>query len=131
MSTIKLTQKQLKLIQDALELYSRIGMLELDNILHHPSIDKIMENQCTPKSKIEIGDMTSRGEVVEIGIDYFKTKGVWFDSKKRASVEQIESNPNGWIEEVRTWHDMNELKHAVNYSKFHQLNHELKMKLKI
>jgi hypothetical protein len=40
MATITLTNKQLKLIQSALDLYSRIGILQLDEIINHPSIDK-------------------------------------------------------------------------------------------
>ena len=112
MAKIELSQKQLRLIQDALELYSRIGILQLDRILDHPSIEGMIANQFTSKEPVKVGDHIGRGEVVEIGKDYFKTKGSW---------------GNG--EETRKWTDMDALKHWPDYSKYHPHCDEIKRKL--
>ena len=42
MATIKLTNKQLRLIQTALDLYSRVGILQFEEILSHPTIEKLI-----------------------------------------------------------------------------------------
>ena len=112
MAKIELSQKQLRLIQDALELYSRIGILQLDRILDHPSIEGIIANQFTSKEPIKVGDHIGRGEVVEIGKDYFKTKGSW---------------GNG--EEIRKWTDMDALKHWPDYDGLHPHCDEIKRRL--
>lgn len=93
MATITLTNKQLKLIQSALDLYSRIGILQLDEIINHPSIDKYVHDRFTEKKELKVGDNTMRGEIVEIGKNYIKTKGHW-----------------GKGEEVKTWTDIDNIK---------------------
>lgn len=112
MATLTCSNKQLRLIQDALELYSRIGILQLDRILDHPSVEGMIENQFTSKEPVKVGDHIGRGEVVEIGKKYFKTKGSW---------------GNG--EEVRKWTDMDALKHWPDYDKLHPHCDEIKRKL--
>jgi thiamine pyrophosphokinase len=40
MAKLEVTEDQLHLIQDALDLYSRIGIMQFDRILEHPTIEK-------------------------------------------------------------------------------------------
>ena len=51
MAKIKLTNKQLKLIQNALEMYSRIGILQLDKIIDHPTIINVIQKKFTKEKK--------------------------------------------------------------------------------
>lgn len=103
MATITLTNKQLRLIQNALDLYSRIGILQFDRILEHPDIDRIMYDKYTEKKELEVGVHTTRGDIVEIGEDYIKTKGSW---------------GNG--EEIKTWTDIENIKVSPDWEKYHQ-----------
>ena len=93
MAQITLNDKQLRLIQTALDLYSRIGILQFDEILRHPTVDAMIENRFTPKKELEVGDRTMRGEIVEIGKKFIKTTGTW---------------GNG--EEIKTWKDVDKIK---------------------
>lgn len=103
MAKITLTNDQLRLIQNALELYSRIGILHFDVMLDHPSIDNLITKQFTPEKELEVGDQTMRGEIVEIGDGYIKTKGSW-----------------GKGEEIKTWTDIDKIKLSPNWNEVHQ-----------
>lgn len=121
MAKIECTNEQLGLIQDALELYSRIGILQIDRILDHPSIERMIDNQFRPKKdKLEVGDKTDRGPIVEVGKDFIKTKSFWSDWKNRASEETIKNNPDGWVEEIREWKDVDKIKLSVDWEKVHE-----------
>jgi hypothetical protein len=109
MATIKLTNKQLRLIQRALDFYSRIGILQFDEILNHPTMDNLLYKQFSPKKEFEVGDQTMRGEIVEIGDDYIKTKGSW---------------GNG--EEIKTWTDIENIKFSPNWTELHKKSDEIK-----
>lgn len=125
MATIQCTNDQLRLIQDALELFSRIGIMQIDRIKDHPSIESLLREQCRPKKALEVGDETERGKVVEIGEGYIKTEGQWSDWKDRADVETIKNNPNGWVIETRTWEDVDAVKLSIDYEKYHKLRDDL------
>jgi len=103
MATIKLSNKQLRLIQTALDFYSRVGSLQLDEILTHPTIDNIIINQFTEKKELEVGDRTVRGIIVEINEKNIKTKGCW--SKE---------------EEIRTWTDTQNIKLSPDWEEVHR-----------
>jgi hypothetical protein len=103
MAKIELNNDQLRLIQNALELYSRIGILHFDVMLDHPSIDNLIDNQYTTVKELEVGDETMRGEIVEIGDGFIKTKGRW---------------GNG--EEIKTWTDIENIKLSPDWSRLHQ-----------
>lgn len=102
MAKIELTNKQLRLIQDALEMYSRIGILQLDKIFEHPSIDRIMMKNNTPDKELKVGAQTMRGEIVEMGDGFIKTKGNWC---------------NG--EEIKTWTDVEKIQLSPDWSAYH------------
>jgi len=114
MATIKLTNDQLKLIQIALDFYSRIGILQFEEILDHPTISQCLEKQFSPglrfNREFKVGDHTMRGEIVEIGEDYIKTKGYW-NSK----------------EEIRTWTDIKNIRFSPDWDKLHNETNEIKI----
>jgi len=113
MATIKLTNKQLRLIQNALELYSRVGILQTERMLEHPTIEKLIYDKCTPSKVLIVGSHTMRGEIVEIGDDYIKTKGTW---------------GNG--EEIKTWTDIDKIELSPDWEKYHKTKDLIKLKLK-
>lgn len=114
MATITLTNKQLRLIQSALDLYSRIGTLQLDEIISHPSIDNYIDDRFTEKKVLEVGDKTMRGEIVEVGKKYIKTKGSW---------------GNG--EEIKTWTDIDKIKLSPDWEKVQKTRDNVKNSLNI
>lgn len=53
MTTLKVTKEQLRLIQDALEMYSRIGIGQLWVIKEHPTFESILKEKCTVDGKTD------------------------------------------------------------------------------
>lgn len=105
MAKLELTNKQLRLIQTALDLYSRIGILQFEEILSHPTIEQGVEDRFRSKKKLEVGDKTERGEIVEITKKQIKTKGSW---------------GNG--EEIKTWKDIENIKLSTDWTSVHKTN---------
>lgn len=106
MNTLEVTDEQLRLIQTALDFYSRIGIGQFERIKDHPTfVNFLNEEFRIKKGPLEIGDKTERGIVVEIDPKgkWVKTKGTW-----------------GSVEEIRKWTDINEVKHSTDYSRFHE-----------
>lgn len=106
---IECTKSQLRLIQTALDFYSRVGILQLDRILEHPSIENLLQEQFRPKEKLKVGSQTERGEITKITKKSIWTKGSW---------------GNG--EEVRKWDDAENIKLSIDYSKYHAKEDEIK-----
>jgi len=109
MAQITLTDEQLRLIQSALDLFSRVGILQLDTILDHPTIDRLIHESFTEDKELEVGDDTMRGKIVEIGDDFIKTKGHW---------------GNG--EEIRTWTDVDKIKLSPDWENYHKAKDKIK-----
>jgi hypothetical protein len=109
MATITCTNKQLQLIQTALDFYSRAGILQLDRILEHPTIESLLREQFRPKEVLKIGSQTERGEITKITKKSIWTKGSW---------------GNG--EEVREWNDVENIKLSINYGEYHAKEDEIK-----
>lgn len=107
MATLTVTEDQLKLIQSALDFYSRVGIGQMWVIKDHPTFQQVLSDKLRPKKELEVGDRTERGEVIEIGEDYIKTKGSW-----------------GKGEEVKTWTDVESVKLSIDWGKFHQIRDE-------
>lgn len=106
MATIKCTNEQLRLIQTALDFYSRIGIGQFGVIKDHPTFQRHLEEVCRPKKEIEVGDRTPQGEVLEIKngkalINGSVVKGMW--NKKPA------------------WKKIKEVELSTNYEKFHEI----------
>jgi hypothetical protein len=104
MATLHVTEQQLKLIQSALDFYSRVGIGQMWAIKDHPTYQSVLYDKLRPKKEIEVGDRTERGDVVEIGEGYIKTKGSW---------------GNG--EEIRTWTDVDKVKLSIDYGLYHDI----------
>jgi hypothetical protein len=104
MATLTVNEEQLRLIQKALDFYSRVGIGQMWAIKEHPTYEKILRDKLRPKKQLEVGDRSERGEVVEIGEGYIKTKGSW-----------------GKGEEIRTWEDPEEVKLSINYGVYHDI----------
>ena len=104
MATLTVTEEQLRLIQAALDFYSRVGIGQTWVIKDHPSFERTLDNALRPKKLLEVGDKTDRGTVVEIGDSFIKTKGYW--SAK---------------EEVRTWTDTENIKPSLDYNQYHDI----------
>lgn len=111
MATIELNNEQLRLIQKALDLYARIGILQFDIILEHPTIDEMIIKRNTVKKELEIGDSTLRGEIVELSNKEIKTKGRW---------------GNG--EEIKAWTDIENIKLSPDWKFVHSDRDEFKIK---
>jgi hypothetical protein len=109
MATITCTNKELKLIQTALDFYSRVGILQLDRILEHPTIESLLREQFRPKEILKVGSQTERGKVTKITKKSIWTKGSW---------------GNG--EEVRKWDDVENIKLSIDYNKYHARGDEIK-----
>jgi hypothetical protein len=107
MAKIELSNKHLQLIKDALELYSRLSLLQIERILEHPDIENLIESNFRDNTPLKVGDETERGVVVEIGKNLVKTRGIW-EGK----------------EEVKTWTDVTCIKKSPDWEKIHILNHD-------
>ena len=107
MATLKVTNEQLRLIQQALDMYSRIGIGQLWVIKDHPTYYNVLRDKLRPKKQIKVGDTTERGEVVEIGDGYIKTKSSW-----------------GKNEEIRTYTDVEDVKLSIDYGEYHRIRNE-------
>lgn len=107
MATLEVTNEHLKLIQQALDMYSRIGIGQMWVIKDHPTFYNVLRDKLRPKKQLEVGDKTERGTIVEIGEDYIKTSGKW-DGE----------------EEIRTWTDIDEIKLSMDYNLYHQIRDE-------
>ena len=112
MAKLELTNDQLQLIQQALDFYSRVGIMQFERILDHPTIDNVIEDRFRPKKELEVGDSTERGEIVEITKKQIKTKGSWSKG-----------------EEVKTWKDIDNIKLSTDWSEVHRVKDEIRIQL--
>jgi len=67
MATLQVNDEQLRLIQKALDFYSRVGIGQMWAIKEHPTYENILREKLRPKKQLEVGDSTERGEIVKIG----------------------------------------------------------------
>ena len=101
--TLEMNEDQARLVQDALDFYSRVGTGQMDRILEHPTYQKYLAEKLRPKKNFEIGDSTERGKIVEIGEGFIRTEGHW-----------------GAQLETRTWTDIENVKHSIDYDFYHE-----------
>jgi len=111
MATIELNNDQLRLIQQALDLYSRVGIGQFSVIKDHPTFQKHLYNECIPNKKPEVGDRTSQGEILEI-------KG------NKALIEVIYVK-NGQWNKKQEWKKLKDVKLSTDYSRFHLVQDEV------
>lgn len=107
MATLKVSEEQLRLIQQALDFYSRVGIGQFEVIKDHPTFERHLHKEFALGSgPFKVGDKTMRGEVVEVDSKgkWIKTKGVW----------------NG-EEEVKKWTDVENIEYSTDYPRYHQV----------
>lgn len=99
--------EQLRVIQFALEFYSRIGIMQLEEILNHCSIDKILINKTTPDQTLDVGVKCLQGEIVKIEGDKVHCEGVWGGDKEVRifNIDEVKVSPN--------WSDYHAIKDEV------------------
>jgi hypothetical protein len=116
MAKLELNNDQLRLIQKALDFYSRVGMGQFNEIIEHPTFEKSLHRQFSPNKPFKIGDQTMRGEVVEIDKKgkWIKTKGSW---------------GNG--EEIKKWTDLENVMYSPDWSALHAMEDAIKQQLNI
>jgi hypothetical protein len=115
MNTLQLTDEQLRLVQTALDFYSRVGIGQFNVIKDHPTFEKHLHKEFALGSgKFKVGDATSRGEVVEVDKKYkwIKTKGHW---------------GNG--EEIKKWTDLENIYYTTDYQRYHAVRDAVDMAL--
>jgi len=115
MAKLEVTENQLHLIQKALDFYSRIGTGQFKEIKDHPTFENHLHKEFALGSgDFNIGDKTTRGEVVEVCPKgrWIKTKGSW---------------GNG--EEIRMWEDVENVKYSTDYSRYHSVRDAVDMAL--
>lgn len=111
---IECTESQLRLIQRALDFYSRVGIGQFQEIKDHPTFEKSVYSQCVPNKKLEVGDKTMRGEITKITRTSIWTKGRW----------------NG-EEEIKKWDDIENIRHSPDWEKYHELRDKIDNELNI
>lgn len=104
LAKLHVTKDQLRLIQRALDFYTRVGIGQMWAIKEHPTYERHLAEKLRSKEPVKVGDQTERGEVVKIGKGYIKTKGSW-----------------GKGEEIRTWKDPENVKRPTDYSRYHEI----------
>ena len=116
MATITLNNEQHRLIQKALDFYSRVGMGQFNEIIEHPTFEKSLHRQFSPNKPFKIGDQTMRGEIVEIDKKgkWIKTKGSW---------------GNG--EEIKKWTDLENVMYSPDWGALHAMEDEIKQQLNV
>jgi hypothetical protein len=114
MAKIELSNEQLKLIQTALDFYSRIGIGQFTEIKNHPTFEKHLYDVCAPEKTPEVGDRTPQGEILEIKDGKALINGSVKDKM--------------WNKE-KEWKDLKDVKLSTDYSKYHKLRDDIDLKL--
>jgi hypothetical protein len=104
--TLTVTDEQLRLIQSALDFYSRIGIGQFTEIKNHPSFESYLDYICTPVKTPEVGDKTPQGLILEI-----KDGKALIDGSVK----------NGRWNKAKQWKKLENVKLSTDYSKFHQI----------
>jgi hypothetical protein len=114
MATLQCTNDQLKLIQTALDFYSRVGIGQFTEIKNHPTFEQSVYYNCSPYKKLEVGDHTMRGEITKITKAAIWTKGRWSGQ-----------------EEVKKWTDIENVKLSPDWEKYHRLRGDVDKQLNV
>ncbi len=116
MAKIELNNDQLRLIQKALDFYSRVGQGNFNEIIEHPTFEKSLHRQFSPSKSFEIGDKTMRGEIIEIDKKgkWVKTKGSW---------------GNG--DEIKKWTDLENILYSPDWEALYAMEENIKRQLNI
>lgn len=99
---IETDEENLRLISKALDFYSRVGAGQFKEIMDHPTFQKHLQSEFTPKGTPKVGEDTPYGKVVLIKKNTFLSEGNW-----------------GHGTETREF-PIEMLVYAVNYSQYHR-----------
>jgi hypothetical protein len=110
MNTLKLTDEQLSIVQQALDFYSRIGIGQFEKIKDHPTFQKFLYELCIPKKEPEVGDKTSQGEILEI--------------KDGKALINGSIGKDGFWNKKKEWKKLKDVKLSTDYVRYHQLRDE-------
>ncbi len=108
MAKIELNNSQLRLIQTALDFYSRVGIGQFTEIKNHPTFQQHLEEVCRPKKTPEVGDRTPQGEILEI-------KG-----KKALINGSVDKKKKMWCDKPE-WKKLEDVKLSTDYSRYHAI----------
>src|SRR3990170_1230515 len=108
MANISCTNAQLRLIQTALDLYSRLGIGQFTEIKNHPTFEQNLENICRPNKTPEVGDRTAQGEILEV------------KNKKALINGSIDKKKKMWCNKPE-WKKLEDVKLSTDYSKYHDI----------
>lgn len=106
MPKLEVTEDQLRLIQNALEFYTRIGIGQFERIKDHPTFQKFLYDRCRPKKTPEVGDRTPQGEILEIKDGKALINGSVKDGL--------------WCKE-QEWKPLENVKLSTDYGKYHEI----------
>lgn len=108
MAHIELNNSQLRLIQTALDFYSRVGIGQFTEIKNHPTFERYLEEVCRPKNIPKVGDRTPQGEILEI-------KG------KKALINGSVSKVTKMWCDTPEWKKLEDVKLSTDYSRYHSI----------
>jgi len=114
MATLEVSNDQLRLIQIALDFYSRVGIGQFGVIKDHPTFEKHLYDVCRPDKEVEVGDSTSQGKILEI---------------KDGKALIAGSVKNKMWNEATEWKKLKDVKLSTNYEEFHSIRDEIDTKL--
>lgn len=111
---IEVTEGQARLINRALDFYSRVGIAQFWVIKDHPTFERIIENECRPRKEPEVGDRTPQGEILRI------------EDGKALIAGSVK---DGLWNEEHEWKDLEYIKLSTDYSKYHEIRDAVDMAL--
>jgi hypothetical protein len=112
MNKLELTDEQLRVVQEALDFYSRVGIGQFNVIKEHPTFEEHLYEVCTPKKELKVGDRTPQGKILEI-------------QDGKALIDGSVSKETGhWCEE-KEWKPIKEVKLSTDYSRYHRIRDEV------
>ena len=103
MATLEVTNDQLRLIQKALDLYSRVGIGQMWPIVEHPTFERHVMKRVTKEGPIQVLDRTNKGTVLEVGDDWVIAQDMYYSDKE----------PKKW--------PLKEVRHSTNYTEYHRI----------
>ena len=115
---IECTKDQLRLIQRALDLYTRLGIGQFSEIKNHPTYESHLEEVCRPKHTPKIGDRTPQGEILDIKDGKALING------------SVNKKTKMWCG-TPEWKKLKDVKLSTDYSKFHSIRDEVDKQLNV
>ena len=114
MAILEVNNSQLRLIQKALDFYSRIGIGQFGVIKEHPSFEMNLYNVCIPDREPIIGDRTPQGEILDI---------------KEGKALIAGSVKNKMWNEEHEWKKLEDVKLSTDSTKYHSIRDNVDARL--